>query len=73
MITVKFKQPEALSYDGVNSWKYAAGKSYTARNAYENNYFQHMIDKGVAERVTQGQGKAKQTKVNPPKATKTTK
>jgi len=71
MITVKFKKPEALSYDGVGSWKYVPNKPYRARNSYENNFFQHMVDKGVAE--LEVKEPAKKTKTRPPKATKTTK
>lgn len=63
MLTVIFKQNFSLSYDGVNSWQYVSGKPYTARNAYENNYFQHMIGKGIADPVVEGE--AKQTKVTP--------
>jgi len=73
MITVKFKENQTLSFDGINIKEYKKGEPHQATSAHEARIFNSFVENGKADLVT-GEKEVKatpsETKVTKPKSKK---
>lgn len=70
-MVITFKQDETLSYDGINTRTYKKGEVYTPKIPREKSVFEHMVNVGKAEIVTDvSVNEKKSIKVVKPKAKK---
>lgn len=73
MLTIKFKQDQTLSPDGVNPKQYKKGEVHTAHTNMERRIFEHMVEIGRAEEtlIKKQADASPGRKVSPPKERKT--